>query len=395
MGQAVGPEIPIWVDTVNSYMPSVAFNIVHEEFLVVWYNQQGPNTWDVYARRVGLDGNLSTWFSVVSGAGQKHSLPVVAYNPLLDEYLVVWVTEAAVEDKDLWGAIVTWNGSSVGTPFPINLDVDLQTWPSLTFNANDGEYLVVYTNYWFGGTADVAAQRIAGDGTLLSWANVATFPGTIRHTPSVAFHPGLDQYLIAYTCLDFSVGYYRVHGKVAAPDLAGVSVTSEVIIFDDGVEDVHGPAVAAAGDGYIVQFSLDNVPLARRVAADGTPLGPATGFPVGLLTGNSYFFPARANAVASSPSVGFVSVWHDLISGVGDVGARVVSPHADVLLSEQLVVADGTENQQQVAIACAPWGTCLVTHQSDDNIVAHLITLSLFGDGFESGDPGFWSTVMP
>ena len=395
-GQALGPEIPIWVDTVNSLIPAVAFNIVHEEFLVVWYNEQGPNTWDIYARRVGLDGTLSTWFSVATGASQKHSQPVVAYNPLRDEYLVVWVTEAGAGDEDLWGSIVTWNGSSVGARFWINLDVDRQTLPKVTFNPNAGEYLVVYTNYWAGGTGDVAAQRVAGDGTLLSWANVATSPGTIRHTPSVAFHPGLDQYLIAYTYLDPTGGYYRVHSKVAAPNLAGVSVASEVVIFDDGMDDAFDPAVAAGGDGYIVQFSLFNLPLARRVAADGTPLGPETGFQLGQPTGNMYFFPARANAVAPSEAVGYVSAWHDLSSSDGgDVGAGVVSPYADRLLSKQLVVADGTEDQQQVAIACAPWGTCLVAHQSNGNIVGHLITLGIFGDGFETGDPGFWSAVSP
>jgi len=189
-GQAVGPEIPIWVDSVKSFNPAVAFNIIHEEFLVVWYNEQGPNTWDVFARRVGLDGTLGTWFSVATGAGQKHSRPVVAYNPLLDEYLVVWVTETAVEDDDLWGSIVTWNGSNVGARFPINTAVDRQTEPALAINPNAGEYLVVYTNYWAGGYADVAAQRVTGNGTLLSWANVATSPSVWRFAPSVAFHSG-------------------------------------------------------------------------------------------------------------------------------------------------------------------------------------------------------------
>ena len=401
-GQAVGPEIPIWVDSADSLIPAVAFNIVHEEFLVVWYNEQGPNTWDVYARRVGLDGTLGTWFSVATGAGQKHSQPVVAYNPLLDEYLVVWVTEAAVGDDDLWGSIVSWNGSSVGARFPINLNVDLQTLPALAFNPNAGEYLVVYTNYWFSGLGDVAAQRVAGDGTLLSWANVATSSSGHRFTPSVAFHPGLDQYLIAYTYLEAIDQYHRLYSKVAAADLAGVSVASEVVILDDAGNDAFGPAVAAAGDGYIVQFTLYDhlalpsfLPSARRVAANGTPLGPATGFQLGQPSGNSYSTTSRTNAIARADAVGYVSAWHDVTNFIGDVDSTVVSPNADAVLSHQLGVADGPEDQWQVAIACAPWGTCLVAHQSDTNIVGHLITLGIFGDGFETGDPGFWSTIVP
>jgi hypothetical protein len=48
-GQVVGPEIPIWIDSTPSMIPSVAYNSVHGEFLVVWYNEQGLNSHDIYA----------------------------------------------------------------------------------------------------------------------------------------------------------------------------------------------------------------------------------------------------------------------------------------------------------------------------------------------------------
>jgi len=140
---------------------------------------------------------------------------------------------------------------------------------------------------------------------------------------------------------------------------------------------------------------FDILPFARRVAANGTPLGPAAGFQLGQASGDAHSIFGRTNAVALADAVGYVSAWHDLTFLSGDVDATVVSPNADAVLSHQLVVADGPEDQREVAIACAPWGTCLVAHQSGANIVGHLITLGIFGDGFETGDPGFWSTIVP
>ena len=150
-GQAVGPEIPIWSDVgVNSSRPSVAFNILHEEFLVVWQNVQAPNTRDVYARRVNMDGSLSTWFSVVSSVNETHWNPDVAFNHLRDEYLVVWYYEYGIDDLDILGSLVSWNGSSIGTPFPVASAADYQMRPDVVFNPSVDEYLVVYENKWAG-----------------------------------------------------------------------------------------------------------------------------------------------------------------------------------------------------------------------------------------------------
>lgn len=60
------PFINIWVDTVDNREPAVAYNSNHDEYLVVWYNDQGGGTWDIYARRVRGDGTLLSNFCVVS-----------------------------------------------------------------------------------------------------------------------------------------------------------------------------------------------------------------------------------------------------------------------------------------------------------------------------------------
>lgn len=393
-GQAVGPEIPIWVDSYSSHRPSVAFDIVHEEFLVVWYNVQDSNSEDVYARRVNMDGSLSTWFSVVSGAGERYFNPAIDYNQFRQEYLVVWVYDFGPGDYNVEGRLVSWNGSSMGSPITINSDVDVQDNPAVAFNPNDDEYLVAYENHWESGLRDVDAQRVNGDGSLLSWANVSTSPGVALSWATVAFSPEQDEYLIGYTSYVSGTADWGVLGKIAAPDLAGVSVAPEITIVDNSIDSAFNPAVGAHADGFIAQYNLGIDTRARRLAADGTPLGPTTGFPLGYQDSLGSMTNSRANAVARADAVGLVASWQQWMTAGGyDVYAQVVSPNDDRLLSRPFILADNPGHEREVDIACAPWGTCLVVYQhfsGSHNIVGRMIQLHIFGDGFESGNTSAW-----
>ncbi len=283
----------------------------------------------------------------------------------------------------------------IGSRIAISDEVDDQERTVVVFNPNHDEYLVVFQNSWSGGGIDVAAQRVDGDGSLLSWANIAAGGAAFRFHPTATFHPGLDQYLIAYTVNEAPTWHHQLRGKVAASDLAGVSTAPEVVIFDNPSDNAVSPAVAAGGEGYIAQFTLPITPFAIRLGSDGSPVGSTNPFQLGVAVGNMASTPTRANAVAPTETVGYVSLWHDILYPDGDVHARVVSPFADSLLTGQLPVAVGPGHEEQVALACAPWGTCLVAYQNDANVVGRVLRFNLFGDGFESGDFAAWPVHLP
>jgi len=388
--QTVGPEIPVWINSSPSYLGGVAFNAAHEEFLVVWHNAHGGgSSQDIYARRVGIDGGLGNWFAVHAPAGEKHRQPVVGYNPVTDEYLVSWVWELSPDDWDIMGALVSWDGGSIGAPFAVNADLNQQGWPAMAVNPTTGEYLVVYTNFWSLSFTDIAAQRIAGDGTLLSWANIATGSGEVRAYASVAFNEGLDHYLIAY---EFASTITALRHKMAPADLAGVSIASETDVYLNTA--THSTSVSAIGNGYLIGWEEWAAARGRRIDSAGTPLGPASGFDLSDTQGNANYWPAHSVAVAPTHTVGHVAAWHTLDLVEGDIHSRAVSPNGDTLLTGEITVAGTPEMESDVAIACAPWGTCLVAHGSGNDIVAHLLVLGVFGDGFESGDTSAWSSVV-
>jgi len=237
----LGSFIHIWVDTVNNYKPAVAYNSNHDEYLVVWYNDQGGGTWDIYARRVDGDGSLLSNFTVATNAGKKNWQPDVVYNPDQDEYLIVYTYESSSTDYDVWARLVKWNGADLGDPryveFSINNESGIQQNPAVAYNSQSNEYLVVYDNWWSSSLHDVDARRVDKDGTPLGGAsgvNIATGAGELRHWPDVAYNEARNEYLIVYGYGPSNNGDIR--GKVASANLGTLS--SEITVCDDSYDPV-------------------------------------------------------------------------------------------------------------------------------------------------------------
>ena len=394
--QGVGPEIPIWSDTISSLSPQVAYNSTNEEFLVVWHNNQSGGSRDIYARRVLIDGTLSTWFAIFAIPGEVHWLPSVAYNSAQNEYLVAWYELVGSWQDDVFAARVAWDGSTVGSPINIGSPVDVQMWPTVAANPIRDEYLVSYSNIWAGGTYDVDGQRVDGDGTLLSWANIESGSDP-RHYSSVAHQAATDTYLIVYNLHDLPGTDWTVHGKLASHDLSGVSVAPEIEICSAAHSGM--PVVAAGDGGFLVVWydGASSEPRARRIAQDGTPLGSGTGFSLAETSGAYWTWPSRLQSVTYAPPIGYVAVWSESpTASTGDLRARLVSPASDQPLGSQIDIETGSDVTDEPSVACAPWGTCLVAYQNEGDIAARLVRFDVFADGFdETGDPSRWSTVAP
>jgi len=393
--QAIGSEIPIWIDSTASFDPRVAFDPDHEEFLVVWSNAQDVDTVGVAARRIGLDGSLGTHFPVVSIADEEHAHPALAYNSQHAEYLVAWefFVPGTAASYHVLGSLISWDGATVGSPFTIASGTEANLYPHIAFNPHDDEYLVVTLNLG-SGWQDIHARRIDGNGSWAGGATVTTSGNGGATRPRAAFSPEQDAYLIAYSNLSPSTGHRAAVGKIAAPDLAGVSDLPEILIVDDPVDEVLFPVVSGSTDGFVSVFNLSVNPRVRRLAADGTPVGPAGGFPLGSQDNLSIQDSTQPSAVSRADAVGCVAAWHHLMPTDGDVYAQAVSATSDSVVSAIFTVADSAADEREVDIACAPWGTCLVVYQRDQNIVGRTLRLRIFTDGFEIGHAGEWSEVV-
>ena len=364
------PFIDIWVDTVYNMAPAVAYNSLHDEYLVVWYNDQGGPTRDIYARRVGGDGSLKSWFAVVTGTAQVNWLPDVAYSPAQDQYLVAYTYADPVSDFDVWARRVSWNGGWMSPEFPIHQDSDDQWNAAVAYNSLNDEYLVVYQNTWASGLYDIAAVRVrASDGITQSWRNIATGAGDWRIDPDVAYNGTRNEYLITYRFLagpSHTSG--DILGKVASYDMGTLS--SEIGICTDTYDQI-APAVAAGPDEYLVAWSdgigtEDYDIFARRVSGDGTPQGASGGFEIaGIGNPNLHEDPA----VAYGAGYGYLVAWaYDIDPGalfIRDINGRYVMSGQNQAAGNGFAIDGTAYNQHLPAIACGPSGDCLVVEEDE------------------------------
>jgi hypothetical protein len=110
---------PPQCDNGDQDWPAVAYNPVHNEYLVLWENTWPGGKQDIYARRVSATGEILSWFSVTTGTEDRRR-PALAYNAANDEYLVVWMQEVSGNVFEIWGRLVALNGSSMKPEFHLH-----------------------------------------------------------------------------------------------------------------------------------------------------------------------------------------------------------------------------------------------------------------------------------
>lgn len=221
----LGSEIRISAPTspeCDRYVPAVAYNWIHREYLVVWHNTWPDGHRDVYARRVSESGDLLSWFAVSAGPNDR-AQPAVAYNAANDEYLVVWMYNANADGStyEIWGRIVAWNGAYLNPEFQII------TWPNRTFwspdvawNSYRNEYLVVWSAHETATLTptDVAHALLAADGTKLFGTIITS--ANQPHQADVTYNVAADEYLVVWRRM-----WTPGDGDIRAARLSGDSAT--------------------------------------------------------------------------------------------------------------------------------------------------------------------------
>ncbi|MBN1993564.1 MAG: hypothetical protein JW953_12765 [Anaerolineae bacterium] len=199
----LGGEIQISLPTTpecDRYKPSVAYNRLHDEYLVVWHNTWPNGHRDVYARRVSASGQLLSWFAVSAGTNDR-AQPAVAYNATNDEYLITWMYNANGDGStyEIWGRTMAWNGSYMNSEFQII------TWPNRTFwtprvawNSYRNEYLVVWSAYDATTLTptDIAHAILSNNGTKLYGAIIST--AGQPYQADVTYNVAADEYLVVW-----------------------------------------------------------------------------------------------------------------------------------------------------------------------------------------------------
>ncbi len=386
--------------------PSVAYNSIDNEYLVVWRADDIDvpgiidEEFEVFGQRLSPDGSeVGTndfRISDINGNGvlsEGDVEPEVAYNSTDNEYLVVWATEdtdtagIVAGEVEVFGQRLAADGAELGAnDFRIsdaggdgNPDIEASE-PDVAYNVVDNLYLVVWDgndtdtpgiieneSEIFGqlinavdgsevGVNDFRISDVGGDGT-----------NTDAREPTVA-HNNLDnEFLVVWEADDTDTpGVQESEDEVFGQRLNGTD-GSEVGPNDFIISNAGGIGVDTSFDvddaevaynplnnEYLVVWEADDSDIpgivdneeeiyGQRVAADGTPIG--------------------FNDFRISDSGG---------TGSSDTGAEIPAVMYNPAADEYLVVWEGDDTDQPGVF------------EGESEIYGQRIgTEDLFGDGFE------------
>jgi hypothetical protein len=352
--------INIWTDAVDNVQPTVVYNPRHDEYLVVWVTEVDDYTWDIWGQRVRSDGSLPPdgWFNIDSAAGLKLTSPSIAYNPTLDQYLVVYSCQQSTDDYNIWGRVIDWYGGQHSRLYletaPLN-----QAAPDIAYNKQASTYLLAYENVQPGGEYFIELRSLSMDGNIIDGRTIASPAGEYRIAPAVVYNPERNNFFLVYS-LEYTSGPPQIIGRTVSADLSQIGPEFE---YTDSINYGMYPSVALGRNEYLITWWYPEGPLtARRADLEGFPLGPSGGFPIATaqsLIMNSYPQVARAGLS------GYLVAWNYFemdTTDVGNIYGRYVGYGEDQPLDDRFAIDARTNYQGSTALACTPAGSCLVVN---------------------------------
>ncbi|MDY6876043.1 MAG: hypothetical protein SWK90_07590 [Chloroflexota bacterium] len=268
--------------------------------------------------------------------------------------------------------------------------------PAIAYNSNHDEYLVVWSNTRSGGaTKDIYAQRVRGDGTLLSNFTIVHNASFHNYEPDVAYSPAQDEYLVVYT-YDSVITDSDIWARRVKWD--GSWMGSEFAIGRK-TNKQHHPAVAynSDADEYLVVYQNtwggggQDVDAERVRASDGTALGW-----VNIAAGAGYrSFPDVAYCPASNYYLIAYTFQPSSVTDPGDIYGKVASWNIGYLSSE-IHICDDINDQGTVAVAGSAEEYLAVWEDSPSGSTTEMYARRLSADGTPQGPGGgFWITGSP
>jgi hypothetical protein len=327
-------------------------------FVVAWDSDGSPGTdtssFSIQARRFDLGGNpLGDQFQANTYTDGVQRIPSVAMTPG-GAFVVVWHSFGSSGDDDssasVQGRFYQADGTPHGNDVQLNTVVfHRQKHPAVAIAA-DGSSLVVWQDE---GTASIKGRQFGPDGAPAgNEVRVNTEAATFQENPNLAMDPN------------------------------GQSLVVWEASHSEGSDDS--------------EFSIK----ARRVSADGTPLG------VDLQVNDYTAGMQRLPAVGASSRAGFLVAWQSVGSAGSDasgmsIQARWVGSTGNLEATDFQVNAFAPGDQHDPVVAGGTGDGLVLLWQSEGSalgdfsesgILGRWLGRGVFCDGFETGDIAAWSS---
>jgi hypothetical protein len=357
-GPIMSPFIEIWTDLFENNHPSVAYNSRRNEFMVVWYTKESVSKWTLWGRKVKMDGTLGGVFEIRRYEDEQCSDPVIVYNPEKDEYLVAfkWVHFLGLV-TDIGAHLINWEGTRT-RDIIVAADIFLvEEEPAVALNKNTGEYLVVWTERENPTTYNIKGRRIDALGNPLEIKKLAGVANEFRGSPAAAYNALNNNYFIVYGWEGGTPP--KILGVTCSADLGAIGLERQV---SGGTVDMSPTIAFGAGEFEAVWWKVEHSVLARRISAQGDPLGPASGYT--SMPFNSPIYPRNPDIayLGKDLYLSVAGIWNPATADEGDIAGRLLKTGLDQPY-EDLFNIDASPNLQSLPrVACDSHGNCLVVY---------------------------------
>ena len=292
MGE-LGIDLEISATSLHEWMPSVTYNPIDNEFVVLWHTtgvreQGGKVLYSLHGRRYDADGNpVGMPLSPISSIGpERRILPRAAHNHFNNQYMVAFVMGQDITEWDPFITIMDHDGGGMYGPAAISAQLTKANHTNIAFNSKRRQYLVVY-NDSRNGNADVFGIILDEAGNIVKADFAVNASKGEQINAYVCYNPADDTYLVNWE--DFrNVSQWRDQGDIygALLDGAGNIAVPDIPMCDDHESTTAGDqrhnniAYNPDKNEFFVSWTdtrptLDNVGIVGRfIRADGTPAGP-------------------------------------------------------------------------------------------------------------------------
>jgi len=404
-------EIIVSNQDFDEYLPDVAYNSVRDEYFVVWFDDDGTAT-AVMASRYSSSGVFIASYTIAyePNPAKDNLLPSVAYDPVNDQYLVVWVRDfwGDGSDLDIYGRYIPWDGPDGGhLAFPVNNGAGHQWGPRVAYGGTVQEYMVTWWNDSpVGSASNISAQRFAAGGAAQGSVIAVTSHATeARVNPDIAYNQARNEYIIAYQ-----------RGQMGDTDLYGVRLSGTGAILgggDFGIAAWPGPeslpriAASRVSNRWAVvwqsEVSATNFDVYARLVWVDLMGDVQTAAPVHLPY--SSVNESTPDIAAHPESSNFLITWRQQYSSIsGPYGIEAQVLHATNVLGRTFTprgvyIGENLDcGQPAVAGGVGDW-MVVWEHPRDDtpsyqDIHGVILFGEIFSDGFESNDTTEWSSTV-
>ena len=285
-------EIEVSTTSLHEWMPSITYNPIENEFLVLWHSTGvrevgGESMYSLHAQRISPDGTLlgESFSPLLSVGPGRRILPKAAHNIFTNQYMVTFCMEQEETGWDPFITLIDKDGTIISGPTVLSEQPTNANHGFVVFNSVENEYLVAY-NDSRNGEHDIFGVILDEKGSIVKNDFTICNAEGQQQNPYVCYNPTDNTYLLNWE--DFRhVSTWTEPGDIygALLDESGTIIADNIPMVDDhGNEDEGGQWLNNVvynpdKNEFLASWmdtrpSMENVGIVGRIIpSDGIPTG--------------------------------------------------------------------------------------------------------------------------